>query len=224
MQIVRPAASSNPARHCSMLHSRGCLKGRVRVWSAGEIEVPDGLFFKNNILHSSVHINTSETDCVSQGHLPGKHVTGLLHPIGQSPIFLPDEEVKRIDKGRVTRPGRLHPIQWSSAKPKFRLSSFKRLFQRPRRLSHRIGLCLGHPTLSRPATPYQNPDRRLVKPSPKALSANRFPPALRSVSDDRASPSMDPDGRGKTAPASKASFEGINGYSFSDYKYDNPLL
>lgn len=82
-----------------------------------------------------------------------KVVLGVLHPIGQSPNFLPDEEIKNRQGSGLDRPTRLHQISGRNAKPKFRLSSFKRLFQRPSRLSHRIGLRSGHPALSRPAAP-----------------------------------------------------------------------
>lgn len=84
------------------------------------------------------------------------------------------------------------------------------MFQRPSRLSHRIGLFFRpcRPVATRRAVP--NPDRRLVKPSTEALPANRFLPPCRSV------PVVDP-----MAAARRPRLQ--RRLSRNEYKYHNPL-
>lgn len=74
--------------------------------------------------------------------------------------------------------------------------------------------CSGLPALSRPAAPYQNPDRRLVKPSTEALPANRFLPACRSV------PVVDPMAAARRPRLQRRL---SRNEIFSKYKYDNSL-
>lgn len=156
------------------------------------------IFPSKIVLHSSVH-----TYLFSKAqHPPVVDVSGLLHPIGQPPRFLPDEEVKNWQGSGLDRPTRLHQISGRNAKPKFRLSSFKRLFQRPSRLSHRIGL------LFRPARPVAT--RCAVPKSRPALgqTIDRSAPSKSLPSGVSERPCRAPDGRGKTTTTSKASFEG----------------
>lgn len=76
----------------------------------------------------------------------------------------------KTDKGRVEMPN-----------PNFACPHSSACFNVPVACRIESASCSGLPALSRPAAPYQNPDRRLVKPSTEALPANRFLPACRSV-------------------------------------------
>lgn len=115
--------------------------------------------------------------------------------------FSPMRKSKTDNGSGLDRPTRLHQISGRNAKPKFRLSSFKRLFQRPSRLSHRIGL------LFRPARPVAT--RCAVPKSRPALgqTIDRSAPSKSLPSGVSERPCRGPDGRGKTTTTSKASFE-----------------
>lgn len=134
-------------------------------------------FFKNGPAFECLCLHSRD----DRGHPDVDDDFGLLHLIGQSPNFLPDEEVQNRQGSGLDRPTRLHQISGRAPNPNLACPHSSACFNVQVACRIESASCSGHPALSRPAAPHQNPDRRLVKPSPEALPANRFLPACRSV-------------------------------------------
>lgn len=129
------------------------------------------------------------------------------------PIFSPMRKSK-IDKGRVStvQHGSIRSVV-ETPNPNFACPHSSACFNVP-------VACRIESASVQAIRPCPDPPRR--RPALGQTIARSAPSkSLPSGASER--PCRGPDGRGKTTTMSKASFEGVNGHSFSDYKWDNPL-
>lgn len=112
------------------------------------------LSFKPSISHLSVHIYTPAfSSWIGCRQLK----MFLFHPIGQFPHFLPDEEVPRIDKGRVSTVQHSIRSVVKTPNPNFACPHSSACFNVPVACRIESASSSGHAALSRPAAPYQIP-------------------------------------------------------------------